>query len=309
MAINRSARTMLDHADAKHGPASDPSQPIGSSQRTRFGGLLLAAVFLLPLSPTACDTTAENTAAAAAPEIVSVGSSANAKSLPTKPNEAPKTTSGAGGFQGVAWGVSERLARKRLMHKRVQPCLIFSSEQISPASRNEFMHPLHAIIDAVRSSERGSESQLTAMLGKLLYSDQRSGVNDLFVSVPVGPGCGLFFNNGYFGQLNTSQQSVDEQAIVAELSKTLGQFILIGGKEFFNKRSGSKHKVYRSESKYELVFLVYYENEIGTLYISKQMISSLQGMIDHEVTARAQREQANDQQRRRRNTARALSEL
>lgn len=67
MAINRSARTMLDHADAKHGPASDPSQPIGSSQRTRFGGLLLSVLFLLAID--ACKPKGENPAPG--PEVVS----------------------------------------------------------------------------------------------------------------------------------------------------------------------------------------------------------------------------------------------
>lgn len=64
MAINRSARTMLDHADDKHRPAS---HPIGSFKSVRCGGLLLSVLFLLTLD--ACKPKAESPARG--PEVVS----------------------------------------------------------------------------------------------------------------------------------------------------------------------------------------------------------------------------------------------
>ena len=64
MAINRSARTMLDHADDKHRPAS---HPIGSFKSVRYGGLLLSVLFLLTLD--ACKPKGENPAPG--PEVVS----------------------------------------------------------------------------------------------------------------------------------------------------------------------------------------------------------------------------------------------
>lgn len=64
MAFNRSARTMLDHADDKHRPAS---HPIGSFKSIRYGGLLLSVLFLLTLD--ACKPKAESPAPA--PEAVS----------------------------------------------------------------------------------------------------------------------------------------------------------------------------------------------------------------------------------------------
>lgn len=64
MAINRSARTMLDHADDKHRPAS---HPIGRFKSVRSGGLLLSVLFLLTLD--ACKPKGENPAPG--PEVVS----------------------------------------------------------------------------------------------------------------------------------------------------------------------------------------------------------------------------------------------
>lgn len=55
MAINRSVRPMLDHADDMQRPAN---HPLGSSKRVRCGGLLLAALFLLTVD--ACKPKGEN---------------------------------------------------------------------------------------------------------------------------------------------------------------------------------------------------------------------------------------------------------
>lgn len=207
----------------------------------------------------------------------------------------------AGGYRGILWKTSEAEARRRLPAKKRFVCAL-PSDMRSPADR-QFGYPLHAIASAL------GESEPVSLIKRFEYSDQRRGLQDVLTVAPVGPGCGIFFRHEYVGQLNSTEEVVDEKGIVAEMEKTLGSAKMIGHEGFYSRFAGGQHNVYRFTTADTVAFLVYWGDRVATLYLSSKAASELVPAMDAEVRARQSRDAATSDRERKSNVRKAASSL